>query len=92
MSESLPLVLLGLRPTYKSDLKASSAELTYERIMRLPGQFFNGTSEHLQEGFIARQAEYLERIRPRQGKRHGQYEAFVRPDLKTTSHIIPTVH
>lgn len=35
----LPLILLGLRSTYKSDLGASPADLVYGESLRLPAEF-----------------------------------------------------
>lgn len=45
-TEALPLVLLGIRSTWKADIEASSAELVYGESLRLPGQFLNPTDEH----------------------------------------------
>jgi len=39
----LPLVLLGLRATYKEDLKCSPAELLYGQNLIVPGEFFTET-------------------------------------------------
>ena len=39
----LPLVLLGLRSSVKSDLGCSSAELVYGVTLRLPGQLFSSS-------------------------------------------------
>lgn len=39
-TETLPLVLLGMRSAYKEDLQTSSAELLYGENLRLPGEFF----------------------------------------------------
>ena len=36
---SLPLVLLGLRSSWKHDVDASPAELLYRENLRLPGNF-----------------------------------------------------
>ncbi|CAK1584822.1 unnamed protein product [Parnassius mnemosyne] len=42
-TESLPLVLLGIRSAFKEDLQSSSAELVYGEPLRLPGEFFDPT-------------------------------------------------
>ena len=39
-TESLPLVLLGIRTAYKSDVHCTAAELVYGTTLRLPGEFF----------------------------------------------------
>lgn len=38
--EILPTILLGLRSSWKDDLKASAAEMIYDTTLRLPGEFF----------------------------------------------------
>ncbi|XP_062557376.1 uncharacterized protein LOC134222249 [Armigeres subalbatus] len=40
-TESLPIVLLGLRSSLREELQASSAEVTYGTTPRLPGVFFS---------------------------------------------------
>ena len=40
-TESLPLVLLGVRTQLKEDLKCTAAELVYGTTLRLPGEFFD---------------------------------------------------
>ena len=37
---SLPLILLGIRTSFKQDLFATTAEMVYGSIHRLPGEFF----------------------------------------------------
>ena len=37
--ESLPLVLLGIRTTFKDDIKCTTAELVYGSTVHLPGEF-----------------------------------------------------
>ena len=40
-TESLPLVLLGIRTALKGDLQCTAAELVYGMSLRLPGEFFS---------------------------------------------------
>ena len=42
-TDSLPMVLLGLRSSYKEDLQACTAELVYGTTLCLPGQFFDAS-------------------------------------------------
>jgi hypothetical protein len=37
-TEALPLVLLGIRTSFKEDLQASVAELVYSKPLRIPGE------------------------------------------------------
>ena len=43
--ESLPLILLGIRTALKGDLQCSTAKLVYGTTLRLPGQFFQSSSD-----------------------------------------------
>ena len=45
-TESLPLVLLGIRTAIKEDLHCIAAELVYGVTLRLPGEFFSPSSLH----------------------------------------------
>nr|XP_029718020.1 igE-binding protein-like [Aedes albopictus] len=39
-TEQLPMILLGLRTTYKEDIGASPAEMVFGSILRIPSEFF----------------------------------------------------
>ncbi|GFS06148.1 Pol polyprotein [Elysia marginata] len=41
--DELPIVLLGIRSTWKEDLDAAPALLTYGTNLRIPGDFFPST-------------------------------------------------
>lgn len=45
-SAELPIVLLGLRASFKEDLKCTPADLVYGQSLRLPGEFFESTSSN----------------------------------------------
>ena len=40
-TDSLPLILLGIRTTLKEDIHCTTAELVYGTTLRLPGEYFN---------------------------------------------------
>ena len=42
-TDSLPLILLGIRTTLKEDLHCTAAELVYGTTLRIPGEYFNDT-------------------------------------------------
>jgi transposase InsO family protein len=44
-TESLPMVLLGIRTALKEDLHCTAAELVYGTTLRLPGEFFTTTRD-----------------------------------------------
>jgi len=41
----LPMILLGIRTSLKTDLHCTTAELVYGTTLRLPGQFFNTSTD-----------------------------------------------
>ena len=56
--QSLPLVLLGIRNSFKDDLNACPAELVYGESLRLRGEFFKPSK--LQEV----STEFVTRLKP----------------------------
>ena len=46
-TDSLPLVLLGIRTALKEDTRSTAAEMVYGTTLRLPGEFFNPSSTPL---------------------------------------------
>lgn len=90
-TESLPLVLLGIRSAVKEDLQVSSAELVYGEPLRLPGEFFGhdvpGYTTDITD-FSARMRSFAERIRPVPPQHHSNTrKAFVFKDLASCSHV-----
>ena len=75
--DHLPLVLLGMRSAWKSDLDCSSAELTFGTDLRLPGECKRDNAEHVSEH------EFLNQLRRQMGK--------VRP-TQASDHLKPKVN
>lgn len=88
-TESLPLVLLGVRSAIKEDLQTSSAELVYGEPLRLPGEFFNPAGSETTDisAFIARLRSFAAKLQPSPAARHTRDKVFVHKDLATSSHI-----
>lgn len=88
-TESLPLVLLGIRSAYKDDLKTSSAELVYGEPLRLPGEFFETTTEGTTDitDYAGRLRLFAEKLRPSPASRHSKPNTFVYKDLATTPYV-----
>lgn len=89
-TESLPLVLLGVRSSFKEDLSASPAEMLYGEPLRLPGEFFEHfvpvTSDFSE--FSARIRSFANNLRPVPMSRHsGSAKTFIHKDLATAGHI-----
>ena len=45
VTDSLPMVLLGIRTALKDDIHCTAAELVYGTTLRLPGVFFDSTND-----------------------------------------------
>lgn len=87
-TEALPMVLLGIRATLKTDLQASSAELLYGQPLRLPGDYFSTASDLLpHDGSYAKQlAARMRRMRV-SNTRIQTHKVFVPAGLSTCSHV-----
>ncbi|BES91401.1 Reverse transcriptase (RNA-dependent DNA polymerase) [Nesidiocoris tenuis] len=88
--EELPVILLGLRTTYKPDLGASPAELVYGTSLRLPGEFFEETPPSVSTTpteYIHRQRQLFAKIRPAPTKWHLREKPFTQPALDKASHV-----
>lgn len=48
-TETLPLVLLGIRNAWREDIQTSPAEMVYGEPLTLPGQFLSPTDDHAVE-------------------------------------------
>ena len=89
-TESLPLILLGIRTAVKSDYDHCVAERVYGTTLRLPGEFFDATSEPSQleptnyVHRLKRTMQCLQPPAPRSQQRHGVH---IPPDLKTCTHV-----
>lgn len=85
----LPTTLLGLRSTYKADIKGTPAEMVYGTALRLPGDFFtepkgkfNNPSELLNT-----LRNNMKNFRAIQASNHSSTRVYVNRDLQTCSHV-----
>jgi cleavage and polyadenylation specificity factor subunit 1 len=90
-TEALPLVLMGIRSSWKEDLGATAAEMVYGQPLRLPGQFLTSqpTSEPSPSSsvFVQQLRAAFDDLRPSSVVRHGVGKVFVFKDLSTASHV-----
>ena len=74
-TEALPLVLIGIRSSWKEDLGATTAEMVYGQPLRLSGQFLSSrTSSELSysaASFVKQLKAAFEDLRPSSVERHG---------------------
>ena len=82
-TETLPLVLLGLRSAVREEIGTSAAGLTYGTTLKLPGDFFV-RSEATDPGTFVRQLqENMATLRPTPTSAHRKLKTFVHRDLKS---------
>nr|XP_019555675.2 uncharacterized protein LOC109424936 [Aedes albopictus]XP_029714120.1 uncharacterized protein LOC115258194 [Aedes albopictus] len=87
-TESLPIVLLGMRTALKEDLQASVAEATYGTTLRLPGEFFTETpSKQSSPDFVTELKKQMAQLRPTPTSNHAKPTTFVQKELSTCSHV-----
>lgn len=86
---TLPTILLGLRSTFKEDLKATPAEMVYGSTLRLPGEFLSvSKSTPLNESdFVRDFRKRMVAIQPKQPSDHSKPNIFVDKSLQITSHV-----
>ncbi|XP_014204705.1 uncharacterized protein LOC106636722 [Copidosoma floridanum] len=92
--DALPLVLLGLRTSFKEDLQASPAEMLYGTTLRVPGEFFTTTSHPNADppSFIQGLRQLQQSIKPVQASRHDSpHKPFIFRDLQTCTHVFKRV-
>lgn len=89
-TEVLPIVLLGIRSSWKDDVQASSAELVYGEPLRLPGQFLSPSSNHTVEditSFATRLAKHMADLSPRPTKWHRNKTFYIPKDMQHCTHV-----
>ncbi|GFY76348.1 DUF5641 domain-containing protein [Trichonephila inaurata madagascariensis] len=92
-TESLPVVLLGLRACIKEDLNASCAEMVFGKTIVLPGEFFEPSSQTPTDPseFLLRLRETFRTLKPTSASCHSSTSCFVHTALKTCSHVFVRV-
>ncbi|XP_055918415.1 uncharacterized protein LOC129950504 [Eupeodes corollae] len=87
--DALPTVLMGLRTTYKEDIKASAAEMLYGTSLTIPGEFFvNQDTFSDPQIFVQKHREVMRKFRASTTSNHAtNTKLFVSPDLYKSSHV-----
>nr|VZI22741.1 unnamed protein product [Spirometra erinaceieuropaei] len=86
-TEHLPLVLLGIRSSLKSDLDCSAAGLVFGATVRLPGQMISPTPRVAVEdptNLLHRRRQFLRTHSP---PRPSVSDSYLEKDLATCSHV-----
>lgn len=92
-SLALPLVLLGIRSSLKTDLHNSSAELIYGTALRLPGELLAATPDPepcTAQDFASHLKTSMKCLQPVQPRRDNT-KTFVHQDLDTCTHVFVRV-
>ncbi|KAL7304740.1 hypothetical protein TKK_0002977 [Trichogramma kaykai] len=87
--EALPLVLLGVRSSFKEDLKTSSSVLVYGEALRLPGEFIDPHRRPCDDpgSLVDRLSRIINNLSPTVASRHSNAPVFVFKDLSDCSHV-----
>lgn len=88
--DALPVVMLGLRASFKPDIGMSPAELVFGETLRLPGQFFDASTSTSSTQLAQHLRDTFSRIRPVATSWHLPAEGrpvFVSPHLSASSHV-----
>lgn len=82
------MILLGLRSTYKEDIKASPAEMVFGTTLKIPSEFF-AVNEKVVAGtdFANSLRKSMQNIRPTETAWHDQRKVFVHPDLGSCAQV-----
>ena len=88
-TESLPMVLLGIRTALKDDLHCTAAELVYGVSLRLPGEFFSPSSLTLlpEDGYITRLKQFMSTLRATPPRPPNNQPSFVADALASASYV-----
>jgi cleavage and polyadenylation specificity factor subunit 1 len=88
-TESLPVVLLGLRSAFKEDLGGTCAEMLYGSPLRLPADFLQpAMTDHSSPSiFLQRLRDQMHELTPVPATNHSCRTSFVHPALATCTHV-----
>eukprot|EP00795_Rhopilema_esculentum_P007425 gene7425-biopygen8703 len=85
----LPLILLGLRTTIKTDLGCSPAQLVYGSTLRLPGQFISPTFDVTAldpSVFVDRLQSFMQQLKPTPPRSQEAY-TYIPANLPSCTHV-----
>lgn len=89
-TETLPIVLLGLRATFKEDLGGTCSEMVYGTSVALPGEFLQPSREGSQMNpavFLQQLSSTMRMLAPTSTASHSRPSFFVHPSLESCTHV-----
>lgn len=85
---SIPIILLGMRATFKDDIGASPAEMVYGCTLRLPGEFFSSSKDlTIQSDYVKQLCKTMAELKPTVTAHHNKENVFIQKSLQTSSHV-----
>ena len=85
--DNLGFVLLGMRASPNVDSGISSAEMRLGTTVRLPGQFFESSSNISQTEYCKRLSEFMRTLRAPPSHHHGEQKSYLDRSLRDCSHV-----
>ena len=88
--DTLPIVLLGIRSSWRVDPDCSPAELVYGTTLRLPGEFFQHEHFHTSapdSHFLRHLKEVMHQLKPTMSDYHSSKTYYVPSDLSATGYV-----
>ncbi len=87
-TDSLPLILLGIRSSLKTDLKCCAAELVYGTTLRLPGEFVNPSTSTIDPSSYADSLKQtMKNLTPTPTRVNTTLPTFISKDLLSSTHV-----
>jgi cleavage and polyadenylation specificity factor subunit 1 len=87
-TEALPVVLLGIRTSFKADLQASVAKFVYGEPLSIHGELLTPNPHPVEAVHLITQLRlHMARLRPVPATRHASPGTFVHKDLTNCIHI-----
>ena len=94
-AESLPLILLGIRSAYKTEIGCTAAELVYGTTLRLPGEFFDSSQSHQSPApdptYVERLKHTMQNISATPTRHPQQRQTYINKHLASCSHVFVRV-
>lgn len=86
------MVLLGLRNSYKDDIKTSAAEMVYGTTLRVPGEYFADEEPMgCPEMFVQKLRERMRQMRETPTAHHIKQRIFRHKELEDCTHVFVRV-
>lgn len=87
-ANELPMILLGLRSTFKEDIGCTPSEMVYGTTLQLPGQLFDKPRDmNVSTEFAKNFREVMNGLKPTQSAHHGKHAVFVHKNLSDCTHV-----